>query len=250
MHINVNLSNEADLKDLQDFLYAKSQENKNFTGLLEAAASEVTIVTAIHNIKSNKGTKTTGVDKIKMDTYLQMPREDVVSLVQNNLYQYRPKPARRVYIAKSNGKQRPLGIPTILDRIIQECIRLIIEPICEAKFYPHSYGFRPYRAQKHAIVDIVHTINLPAKPENKAVFALEGDIKGCFDNINHRILLQKLWKIGIHDKRIIAIIKQTLSAGYVEYDKWNQTITGTPQGGIISPLLSRPCLKNIGSWLK
>ena len=112
MHINVNLSNEADLKDLQDFLYAKSQENKNFTGLLEAAASEVTIVTAIHNIKSNKGTKTTGVDKIKMDKYLQMPREDVVSLVQNNLYQYRPKPARRVYIAKSNGKQRPVGIPT------------------------------------------------------------------------------------------------------------------------------------------
>ena len=221
MHINVNLSNEADLKDLQDFLYAKSQENKNFTGLLEAAASEVTIVTAIHNIKSNKGTKTTGVDKIKMDKYLQMPREDVVSLVQNSLYQYRPKPARRVYIAKSNGNQRPLGIPTILDRIIQECIRLIIEPICEAKFYPHSYGFRPYRAQKHAIADIVHTINLPAKPENKAVFALEGDIKGCFDNINHRILLQKLWKAGIHDKRIIAIIRQTLSAGYVEYDKWH-----------------------------
>lgn len=244
MHLNVNLSNEADLKDLQDFLYAKSQENKYFTGLLEAAANEVTIVTAIHNIKSNKGIKTTGVDKVKMDKYLQMPRENVVALVQNNLYQYRPRPTRRVYIAKGNGKQRPLGIPTILDRIIQECIRLIIEPICEARFYPHSYGFRPYRAQKHAIVDIVHTINLPAKLENKAVFALEGDIKGCFDNINHRILLQKLWKIGIHDKRIIAIIKQTLSAGYVEYDRWHQAITGTPQGGIISPLLSNVYLND------
>lgn len=244
MHLNVNLSSETSLKELQDFLYAKSQENKAFTGLLEAVASEITIVTAIHNIKSNKGSKTAGVDKVKMDKYLQMPKDEVVTLVQNNLQRYLPKPARRVYIDKGNGKKRPLGIPTILDRIIQECIRIIIEPICEARFYPHSYGFRPYRAQKHAIADIVHTINLPAKPQNKAVFALEGDIRGCFDNINHRILLQKLWKIGIHDKRIITLIRQTLKAGYVEYDILYHSNVGTPQGGIISPLLSNVYLND------
>ena len=140
MHLNVNLSSETSLKELQDFLYEKSQENKAFTGLLEAVASEITIVTAIHNIKSNKGSKTAGVDKVKMDKYLQMPKDEVVTLVQNNLQRYLPKPARRVYIDKGNGKKRPLGIPTILDRIIQECIRIIIEPICEARFYPHSYG--------------------------------------------------------------------------------------------------------------
>ena len=244
MHLNVNLSCESDLKNLQDFLYANSQQNKTFTGLLEAAASEITIITAIHNIKSNKGSKTAGVDKIKMDRYLQMPKDELVTLIQSSFKKYLPKPARRVYIEKSNGKQRPLGIPTILDRIIQECIRIVIEPICEAKFYPHSYGFRPYRAQKHAISDICHTINLPAKPENKAVFALEGDIKGCFDNINHRILLQKLWKIGIHDKRIITIIRQTLKAGYVEYDILFHSYVGTPQGGIISPLLSNVYLND------
>lgn len=244
MHLNVNLSCETDLKNLQDFLYEKSGQNKTFTGLLEAVASEVTIVTAIHNIKSNKGSKTAGVDKVKMDKYLQMPKDEVVALVQCNLHKYLPKPARRVYIDKGNGKQRPLGIPTILDRIIQECIRIIIEPICEAKFYPHSYGFRPYRAQKHAISDICHTINLPAKPQNKAVFALEGDIKGCFDNIDHRILLQKLWKMGIHDKRVITLIRQTLKAGYVEYDILYHSNIGTPQGGIISPLLSNVYLND------
>jgi group II intron reverse transcriptase/maturase len=249
MHLNVNLSSETNLKELQDFLYVKSQENKTFTGLLEAAASEVTIVTAIHNIKSNKGSKTAGVDKIKMDKYLQMPKDEVVTLIQSNLREYLPKPARRVYIDKGNGKKRPLGIPTILDRIIQECIRIIIEPICEAKFYPHSYGFRPYRAQKHAVADIVHTINLPAKPENKAVYALEGDIKGCFDNINHRILLQKLWKMGVHDKRIISIIRQTLKAGYVEYDILHNSNVGTPQGGIISPLLSNVYLNDFDWYI-
>lgn len=252
MHLNVSLSCEADLKKLQDFLYQKSGENNIFTGLLEAMSSEVTIITAIHNIKSNKGSKTAGVDRKKMDRYLQMPRDEVVALIQGNLNHYLPKPARRVYIKKSNGKERPLGIPTIVDRIVQECVRIILEPICEAKFYPHSYGFRPYRAQKHAISDIVHTINLPAKPENKAVFALEGDIKGCFDNINHRILLQKLWKIGIHDKRVITIIRQMLKAGYMEYDILHHNNEGTPQGGILSPLLSNIYLNDfdwfVGRW--
>ena len=127
--------------------------------MFEAAANEVTIITAIHNIKSNKGSKTAGVDGNKINKYLQMPKEKVVNLIQSKLQKYYPKPAKRIYIEKSNGKQRPLSILTILDRIIQKCIRIIIEPICEAKFYPHSYGFRPYRAQKNAVRGIVNTIN-------------------------------------------------------------------------------------------
>lgn len=225
-------------------MYLKSKENRVITGLLEAISSEVTIVTAIHNIKANKGSKTAGVDKNKMDKYLQMPKECLVNLIQNNLKNYKPKPAKRMYIKKENGKERPLGIPTILDRIIQECVRIIIEPICEAKFYPHSYGFRPYRAQKHAVKDITHKMSIPSKDENKPVFALEGDIKGCFDNINHRILLQKLWKIGIHDKRVISIIKQMLKSGYIDYDIYCSSEVGTQQGGIISPLLSNVYLND------
>lgn len=244
MHINVKFSNETDLKKLLDLLYEKSKTGNVFTGLLEAITDEVVIVTAIHNIKSNKGSKTTGVDKIKMDKYLQMPKDEVIYLVKKSICDYKPKPAKRVYIDKGNGKKRPLGIPTILDRIIQECIRIIIESICEARFYPHSYGFRPYRSQKHAIRGIVNVINANYKSKDQPVWALEGDIKGCFDNINHRILLKKLWDIGVHDKRVIQIIKAMLSVGYVEYDMLKNDDKGTPQGGILSPLLANVYLND------
>lgn len=244
MHLNVRFSNETELKQFQDLLYEKSGQGICFTGLLEAMISGITIVTAVHNIKSNKGSRTAGVDKVRMDKYLQMPKETLIELIQSNFKDYKPKPARRVYIEKSNGKKRPLGIPTALDRIIQECVRIIIEPICEARFYPHSYGFRPYRAQKHAIRDIINVINASCKSPDQPVWAVEGDIKGCFDNINHRILLKKLWNIGIHDKRVLKIISQMLKAGYMESDLYHSSELGTPQGGILSPLLSNVYLND------
>ena len=223
MHLSVRFSTEKELKQFQDLLYEKSGQGVSFTGLLEAMVSEVTIVTAVHNIKSNKGSKTAGVDRMKMDKYLQMPKEELFQLIQSNISNYKPKPAKRKYIEKANGKKRPLGIPTVLDRIIQECMRLILEPICEARFYPHSYGFRPYRAQKHAIRDIVNVINASVKSKDQPVWAVEGDIKGCFDNINHRLLLKKLWRIGIHDKRVLKIISQMPDISirtYTMQQKW------------------------------
>lgn len=244
MHLNVRFTAERDLKRCQDLLYEKSGQGLCFTGLLEAMIHEVTIVTAVHNIKANKGSKTAGVDKIKMDRYLQMPKEELLLLIQSSFTDYKPKPARREYIDTGNGKKRPLGIPTILDRIIQECMRIILEPICEARFYPHSYGFRPYRAQKHAIRDIINVINAGCKSPDQPVWAVEGDIKGCFDNINHRLLLGKLWRIGIHDKRVLKIISQMLKAGYIERDLYHATEIGTPQGSILSPLLSNVYLND------
>lgn len=244
VHLNVRFSTEAEMKQTLDFLYEKSKEGIAFTGLVEAMVNEVTIVTAIHNIKSNKGSKTAGVDQAKMDKYLQMPREELTALIRDSFSNYRPKPARRVYIPKKNGKLRPLGIPTVLDRIIQECVRIVIEPICEAKFYPHSYGFRPYRAQKHAIRDIINVINAATRSPDQPVWAVEGDIKGCFDNIDHRILLKKIWRIGIHDKRVIKMIQQMLKAGYIESGTRNDTKLGTMQGGILSPLLSNVYLND------
>ena len=244
VHLSVRFSDETGLKRFQDLLFEKSGQNVSFTGLLEAMVNEATIVTAVHNIKSNKGSRTAGVDGNAVNRYLQMPREALTKLIQTNFANYKPKPARRCYIEKSNGKQRPLGIPTMLDRIIQECMRLILEPICEARFYPHSYGFRPYRAQKHAIRDIVNVINAGARSKDQPGWAVEGAIKGCFENINHRLLLNKLWRIGIHDKRVLKIISQMLKAGYIDHGIYNATEIGTPQGGILSPLLSNVYLND------
>ena len=210
---------------------------------------EVTIVTAVHNIKSNKGSKTADVDEIKMDSYLQMPKQELIDLIQRKFHKYQPKPARRVYIPKSNGKQRPLGIPSAIDRVVQECMRIVLEPICEAQFYPHSYGFRPYRAQKHAIRDIVNVINAGCRSPDQPVWAVEGDIKGCFDNINHRLLLQKLWRMGIHDKRVLSIIKAMLKAGYIESGIYYATTIGSPQGSILSPLLSNVYLNDFDWYI-
>ena len=105
VHLNVRFSTETELKKIQDFLYEKSGQGVSFTGLVEAMVNEVTIVTAVHNIKSNKGSKTAGVDKIKMDKYLQMPKDELILLIQSCFRNYRPKPARREYIEKSNGKK-------------------------------------------------------------------------------------------------------------------------------------------------
>lgn len=243
MIINADFSSETGLKNRLDQLYKHSKEGKHFNGLFEIAFHEITIVTAIHKIKSNKGANTSGVDNARIRKYLEMDKAEVIELVKNSAESYQPKPVRRIYIDKDNGKKRPLGIPTVLDRIIQECIRTVLEPIVEAKFYNHSYGFRPFRATKHALRQINHFVT-----NGKAYYAIEGDIEGYFDNINHRILLKKLWKIGIKDKRILKIINLMLKAGYMESDFYNRSDTGTPQGGIISPLFANVYLNDF-DWL-
>lgn len=162
MHLNGRFSSERELREKLDFIYEKSKSGSSFYGILEVASNEVTIITAIHAIKSNSGANTAGVDRRKMNRYLQMDRNKLISLVQSAFQNYQPKPARRVYIQKSNGKQRPLGIPTVLDRIVQECLRIVLEPLVEAKFFPNSYGFRPYRSVHDAVHMVFHYANLRA----------------------------------------------------------------------------------------
>lgn len=246
MIIKHSFTSETELRSTLDWIYSQSLKGTKFHGIIEAAFNEITIITAIHNIKSNKGANTPGTNGETIDDFLHMEKEEVINLIQKSIIKYKAKPVKRVYIEKSNGKLRPLGLPNAIDKIIQECLRIIIEPIVEAKFFPNSYGFRPYRATKHAIKDVVNVINNKAK--DKPVYAIEGDIESFFDCINHRVLLKQMYKMGISDKRVLSIIKQMLKAGYIEYGIYQMTEKGTVQGGIISPLLANIYLNNF-DWI-
>ena len=202
---------------------------------------EENIRLAYRNLKKNSGSMTAGVDGKTIEDIKSLKESAVISEVRKKLDDYKPQSVRRVFIPKSNGKQRPLGIPTIWDRLIQQCILQVLEPICEPKFHNHSYGFRPNRGSHHAISRCVSMINM-----YKHYYCVDIDIKGFFDNVNHGKLLKQLWTLGIRDKRLICIISKILKS---EIKGEGIPTKGTPQGGIISPLLSLVVLNELDWWI-
>ena len=211
------IRSEDELKQLLDEMYQRAKEGGSFYGLIEMLTNEEAVVSAIHKIKGNHGSKTPGMDGKGIDEYLQMDKDELIALLQKHISDYNPQPVKRVYIPKNNiksadkSKMRPLGIPNMIDRIIQELVRMFIEPIAEAQFYPHSYGFRPYRSAEHALARM-----RDVSRRSKTFWVVEGDIHGYFDHINHNKLIEIMWNMGIKDKRLLAIIKKMLKAGYVE----------------------------------
>lgn len=220
-----------------------TSKNEPFYNLVELMKNREVILTAIHNMKSNKGSKTAGIDGRTIGYYLQMSEERLLQVIRNYLDNYHPNPVKRVYIPKSNGKKRPLGIPIMLDRIIQELARIVLEPIAEGKFYEYSFGFRPNRSIENAQSEIINRVQ-----RSKMYIAIEGDIKSYFDTINHNKLINILWSIGVRDKRFLMIIKKMLKAGFMEENNFHETEIGSPQGGIISPLLANIYLNNF-DWM-
>lgn len=180
--------------------------------------------------QNNKGSKTPGVDKVLVKTP-QARGKMVDDLIKNQ--SWKPKPVKRIYIPKSNGKQRPLGIPTIKDRCLQAIVKNALEPCWEAQFEGISYGFRPGRCTH----DAIGKIYLSVRPNGKKKWVVDADIKGCFDNINHDKLTET---IGNFPGR--KLIKLWLKAGYVQNNVFHKQETGTPQGGILSPLLANIAL--------
>ena len=172
-----------------DDLYAKSKSGEKFPNLMELILSQDNIMLAYRNIKSNTGSYTAGTDHQNIGDIGKLPPsvviEKVRKIVTGSQHGYRPKPVRRKDIPKPNGKTRPLGIPCIWDRLIQQCIKQILEPICEAKFSNNSYGFRPNRSVEHAIS---RTYSLLQRAHLH--YVLEFDIKGFFDNVNHSKLIR------------------------------------------------------------
>jgi len=184
----------------------------------------------------NKGKDTPGIDKVTVKTPEERSKllEEIVSFTP-----WRAKPAKRVYIPKASGKRRPLGIPVIKDRALQAIVKNALEPSWEAKFEASSYGFRPGRGAQ----DAIYRIWTVAKSKTK-VWIVDADIQGCFDTINHNHLLETIGSFPAKE-----LIRQWLKAGYVEMGELHATDAGTPQGGVISPLLANISLHGMETVL-
>lgn len=185
----------------------------------------------------NAGKHTPGIDKLLVKTG---PAKAILVDALKQMIPWKPLAARRVYIPKSNGKRRPLGIASIVDRCLQAIVKTALEPCWEAQFEPTSYGFRPGRSAQDAIARIYVTANV----NNRKKWVLDADIAGCFDQINHEFLLKQVGNFPARQ-----LIADWLKAGYVERGEWHPTDAGTPQGGIISPLLANIALHGMEAAL-
>ena len=234
-----------DFQDCFDELYTKSKQDDVFTNLIEIISSEENIRLAYRNIKHNSGSQTSGVDKLNIKDIEKLSAEELVEIIQRKFRNYKPKPVKRVEIPKPNGKTRPLGIPTIIDRLVQQCVLQVLEPICEAKFHERSNGFRPNRSAEHALAQCYKMIQ-----RQDLHFVVDVDIKGFFDKVNHSKLIRQMWTLGIRDKQLICIIKAMLKAPIVLPNGDVQYPTkGTAQGGVISPLLANIVLNELDWWI-
>jgi group II intron reverse transcriptase/maturase len=210
---------------------AAANPQKRFRKLYRLISNRTWLEAALAAIRSNKGFNTPGVDGLKGEDLDAEWLDKLVEQLRNGTYQ--PSPVQRVFIPKRNGKLRPLGKPTAADKVVQSAIKLVLEPIYEQTFCACSHGFRPKRSCHTALRDCL----LQRTP----TWTIEGDLKSFFDKIDHGVLLTLLRK-KIADERLIELIRQFLKAGYLQDWQWHATWSGTPQGGVLSPLLANVVL--------
>ena len=229
------------MQSIFDELYVESLKGNKFYKLIELIKQPENIKLAYRNIKKNSGSKTAGVDNKTISDLNKWKEKALIAHVQRKLDWYVPNAVRRVEIPKDNGKTRPLGIPTIMDRLIQQCILQVLEPICEAKFFKRSNGFRPNHSAENAIAQAERMIQ-----NVDCHYVVDIDIKSFFDNVSHGKLIKQMWTLGIKDKKLLSIISAMLKAEVagIGFPK-----KGTPQGGIISPLLSNIVLNELDWWI-
>lgn len=228
-----------------DMLFAKSKENQKLTNLMSIITSDNNILLAYRNIKRNNGSATAGEDRVTINDIEKLSTCEFIEIVKKRFAHYNPRKVRRVEIPKPNGKTRPLGIPSMWDRVAQQCILQVLEPICEAKFYKYSFGFRPTKSAENAISACAGRIN-----NSKMQYVVDVDIKGFFDEVKHSKLMQQIWTMGIQDKQLLVILRKMLKAPIVlPNGKTVYPTKGTPQGGILSPLLANINLNEFDWWI-
>ena len=232
------------LRDPEKVLSSLSNHSKDpayhFERLYRILFNQEMFAVAYQNIYANEGNMTKGSDDQTIDGMSLKRIEALIEALKNESYQ--PIPSRRVYIPKKNGKKRPLGIPSFNDKLVQEVLRMILEAIYEGSFENTSHGFRPGRSCHTALIQM-QTCFTGVK------WFIEGDIKGFFDNINHDVMLRILEK-RISDDRFLRLIRKFLNAGYLEDWQFHKTYSGTPQGGIISPILANIYLDEFDKFMR
>jgi len=224
-----------------DVVHELGTKGYPLTGVYRRIQDKELFLMAYGKLYANQGATTAGTDpKDTVDGMSVKRIEEILEQLHNGAYHW--KPVRRVEIPKANGKKRPLGIPTWSDKLLQEVIRMVLEAYYEPRFSSYSHGFRPNKSCHTALKQIHHSWK-------GTKWFIEGDIKGCFDNIDHHVLLEILAR-NIKDNRFLKLIRQMLQAGYLEDWHYHGTYSGTPQGGVISPILANIFLNELDQYIE
>ena len=238
--------NPTKMAEKQGFLAKTASEHPDhrFTNLYDLLHWDYWMHISAERVLARPGSQTDGVDKVTRAAFKEDYERQMTTLIdQLKRRTYEPRPVRRVYIPKHDGKKRPLGIPALRDRIVQEALRAILDPIYESDFHPHSYGFRKGRRTMDAIAVLMPLLNTSLK----YYYVIEGDLQSYFDTVHHRTLM-KLLRRRLKDRALLDLIWKFLKSGVMERGLFGRTDSGVPQGGVISPLLANVYLNEFDKW--